>query len=124
MGPQEREKFKQKLLDEKHAILNKGMLKSKEGLSVASEDLPDEADLANNIIQQEVSFNIREMELNKLRLIEEALNKIESGTYGQCDECDSEIKHKRLENQPWANLCLAHAEEKEREISKQHAKSA
>ena len=112
------EKFKKKqkesLLNIKNQIINNGLLKSKEGLEISSEDLPDETDLANSVINQQIIFNMRSRELNKLRLIEAALSRIENGEYGCCDECDEEIPAKRLENQPWATLCIFHAEEKER----------
>ena len=112
------EKFKKKqkesLLNIKNQIINNGLLKSKEGLEISSEDLPDETDLANSVINQQIIFNMRSRELNKLRLIEAALARIDNGEYGCCDECDEEIPAKRLENQPWATLCIFHAEEKER----------
>ena len=46
-----------------------------------------------------------------------ALEKISDGSYGHCEDCEEEISFKRLENQPWAELCITHAEEKEREES-------
>ena len=109
-----RKKQKESLLNIKNQIINNGLLKSKEGLEISSEDLPDETDLANSVINQQIIFNMRSRELNKLRLIEAALSRIENGEYGCCDECDEEIPAKRLENQPWATLCIFHAEEKER----------
>jgi DnaK suppressor protein len=112
------EKYKENLIRAKGQILNGGIIKSSEGLSIATEDLPDEADLANNVINQEISFNMRSREFNKLRRIEEALQRIEMGSFGKCEECDEEIKSKRLENQPWATLCITHAEEEERELNK------
>jgi DnaK suppressor protein len=118
MKPADVEKSKKKLLHMKATILNGGLLKSTEELHISSDDLPDETDLANNVIQQNVSFSIRSRELQKLRMIEVALQKIEEGTYGLCDDCDEEIEAARLNNQPWANLCIIHAEEREREVSK------
>ncbi len=112
------EKYKAHLLKIKNQILNGGILKSSEDLSIATEDLPDEGDIATNVISQELSFNMRQRELHKLREIEGALNRIEEGTFGTCEECDDEIKAKRLQNQPWTTLCITHAEEKERELNK------
>jgi DnaK suppressor protein len=106
------------LLALKTKILNSSLLKSNEDLIVAQDDLPDEGDLASVVINQEVSFEIRNREFEKLRAIETALAKIENGTYGICEECDEKIKTKRLEKQPWATLCINHAEEQEREKEK------
>ena len=118
MKKSEIEEYKGKLLRMKNQILNGGLIKSSEGLTISSEDLPDEADLANNVINQEISFNMRSREFKKLRSIEEALHRIEGGAFGKCEECDEEIKSKRLENQPWTTLCITHAEERERELNK------
>ncbi len=112
------EKFKELLLKLKMQILNGGILRSNDDLTVSSDDLSDEADLASSVINQQVTFNMRHRELEKLKAIDEALYKIENGTYGHCEECDEEIFEKRLENQPWTVLCITHAEEKERENNK------
>lgn len=112
------EKLKNHLLQLKTQILNGGILRSVEDLTVSSDDLADEADLATNVINQQVSFSMRQRELSKLRSIEEALYRVEEGTYGYCEECDEEIGEKRLMNQPWTTLCITHAEEQEREQMK------
>ena len=111
-------KQRELLLSLRAEILNSGILKSKEDLTVTSDDLADEGDLASVVVTQEISFEIRNREFEKLRAIENALGKIENGTYGLCEECDEKIKDKRLEKQPWAILCITHAEEKERELGK------
>ena len=107
--------YKNILLKMKAQILSGGYLKSNNDLQISSDDLPDEADLATNVISQQISFSIRQRELQKLRQIEEALERIEDGTYGHCEECDEEISEKRLQTQPWATLCISHAEERERQ---------
>ncbi|MBC7430309.1 MAG: TraR/DksA family transcriptional regulator [Bacteriovorax sp.] len=112
------EKFKALLLQAKIKIMNGGILRSTEDLQVSSDDLSDEADLATSVINQQVTFNMRQRELVKLKAIDEALYKVEQGTYGHCEECDEGIGEKRLENQPWTFLCITHAEELERENQK------
>ena len=109
------DEFKKILLQQKTQIINSGILRSTEDLHVSAEDLPDEADLANSVINQQVTFNMRQRELAKLRQIEEALHRIDDGNYGHCDECDEYIGDKRLKNQPWTTLCITHAEERERD---------
>jgi DnaK suppressor protein len=112
------EKFKALLLQTKIKIMNGGILRSIEDLQVSSDDLSDEADLATSVINQQVTFNMRQRELVKLKAIDEALYKVDQGTYGHCEECDEGIGEKRLENQPWTSLCITHAEELERENMK------
>ncbi len=43
------------------------------------------------------------------KAIEDALEKMESGTYGVCEECGEEIPFDRLEANPSARTCVAHA---------------
>ena len=112
------EKFKSLLLQAKIKIMNSGILRSIEDLTVSTDDLSDEADLASSVITQQVTFNMRQRELGKLKAIDEALWRIEQGSYGHCEECDETIGEKRLENQPWTTLCITHAEEQERESQK------
>lgn len=112
------EEFKHILLARKKQIMNLGLLNSKEDLHISTDDLADEADLASSVINQQVTFNIRKREIEQLRSIEMALQRIEDRTYGDCEECGEFIGKKRLTNQPWATLCIVHAEEREREQRK------
>lgn len=109
------EHFKQLLLKHRQQIMNLGLLNKSEDLHVSEEDLSDETDLASSLIQQQINCTIRDREYIKLKRIDAALDRVNEGTYGHCEECDEEIAHKRLENQPWAELCIQHAEERERE---------
>lgn len=117
MDKKKLEQFKSLLLKHRQQILNGGMVTRSEDLHISEEDLSDESDLATSMIQQQLSCTMRDRELLKLRRIDMALEKVEDGTYGHCEDCDEEIGMKRLENQPWAELCIVHAEEKEREES-------
>ncbi len=117
MDKKKTEQFKELLLKHRQQILNVGLLNRSEDLHVSEEDLSDETDLASSLIQQQLNCTIREREYTKLRRIDAALEKISDGTFGHCEECEEEIGMKRLENQPWSELCITHAEEKEREES-------
>lgn len=115
MDQKKLEHYKALLLSHRQQILNSGLLNQSEDLHVKEEDLADETDLASSLIQQQISCTIRDREFVKLRKIDLALDRIQEGTYGHCEECEEEINSKRLENQPWADLCIQHAEERERE---------
>jgi DnaK suppressor protein len=118
MTKAELDKHKKKLMQLRRDILNGGLLKASEELHVSTDDLADETDLASSVIHQNISFSIRNRELLKLRQVESAIQRIDDGHYGVCEECDEEIEEVRLRNQPWTNLCIIHAEEREREGSK------
>ena len=119
MNPKKLDYFRKKLMDARNKILNSGVFQDHEDLHIATEDLSDEADLASSTINQQVSLSIRERELQKLRLIDAALARVEDGSFGVCLESGDQIEEKRLENQPWAEYCLEVAEERERE-DRQH----
>jgi DnaK suppressor protein len=53
-----------------------------------------------------VNMRLNHMDYAQLRLIEEALERIESGDYGTCLSCDGEIPDKRLTALPWAKYCI------------------
>lgn len=74
----------------------------------------DEIDVLS--VQKEQSLNARLDQRNLLFLkkVEEAKQKIIDGTYGTCEECESEISQKRLQARPTAVLCIDCQEEKER----------
>jgi len=114
MDKKKLDQFKALLLKHRQQILNGGLLNNSEDLHISEEDLSDETDLATSMINQQISCSIRDREIFKLRRIDQALERVQDGTYGHCEECDDEIGMKRLENQPWSELCIVHAEEKER----------
>ena len=107
--------IKTRLLRTKNTILNRGFLRLGDDLRISPDDLPSETDMASRAINQQIIFNIRERELQKLRAIEDALYRIEKANFGLCEECDQPIGKKRLLTSPWTTLCIAHAEEFERE---------
>lgn len=115
MDQKKLEHFKNLLLKQRQQILNSGMMNNSEDLHISEEDLADEADLASHMVHQQISCSIKERELGKLRRIDMALERVNDGSFGHCEECSEEIGIKRLENQPWVELCIVHAEEKERE---------
>ena len=118
MTKKQLEELKKDLIQMKSDILNGGFQAKKEDLHVSSDDLSDDGDLANSVVEQQVSFSMRQREIEKLRLIDQALHRIEEGTYGECDDCGEPIGFKRLKNQPFTELCITHAEEAEREQSR------
>jgi len=46
------------------------------------------------------------MERKQLRLVEEAIQRIDRGEYGHCLNCGKEIPDKRKEVEPWARFCV------------------
>ena len=58
-----------------------------------------------------VSMRLNHLEYSQLRLIHEALDRLESGDYGTCLGCEENIPAKRLTALPWAKYCVPCQEE-------------
>jgi DnaK suppressor protein len=57
-------------------------------------------------LDRELGISLMEMRNKRRQLIDEALARLEEGTYGLCDECGVEINEKRLAAVPFAKLCV------------------
>src|ERR1041385_9481781 len=66
----------------------------------------DPADKASNSYTKELLFSQSTNERNTLRLIEEALDRIEEGSFGECINCGNDIQPKRLDAIPWTPHCI------------------
>jgi len=64
------------------------------------------ADVGSDNNEREKSFMVASIEGNLLNELDEALRRIENGTYGICEMCNSPIHPQRLEAIPYARLCL------------------
>jgi DnaK suppressor protein len=64
------------------------------------------AELGSENYEQEFSLSLMETEEDTLGLIELALERIESGQYGQCVECDGTISKTRLNALPYTPVCI------------------
>ena len=115
MKAQELANFKRKLLEMRRELLGQ-MEKNKVYSKEMGEDgIPDSGDVAAYSYSKEVLMGLGENERNKLRLVEEALNKIEEGFFGVCERCESSIPVKRLELLPFTRYCVRCQSELEKE---------
>ena len=74
-------------------------------------------DLNEHWEDQAISYRQNDMRKNlmaearqSLTYVENALSRIENGTYGECEVCGEQIEEQRLEALPYATLCMEHAE--------------
>ena len=70
------------------------------------EQAQDMVDRATSAYTREFAFSLSESDRKALLLIEQALLRIEQGTYGVCVHCQGVVQEKRLEAVPWARHCL------------------
>ncbi|MBX3350291.1 MAG: RNA polymerase-binding protein DksA [Nitrospira sp.] len=70
------------------------------------ETFPDVSDQASAEVDQGFSMRIRDRERKLLKKIDEALDRMNTETYGICEGCGGEIPYKRLKARPVTTLCI------------------
>ena len=66
----------------------------------------DPADMAANAYTKELLISMSANDRKLLTLIDEALERVEAGEYGECVNCAEPVQEKRLDAVPWARYCL------------------
>ena len=74
----------------------------------------DVIDAAYDTAQDEINSQLAEVESRELASIENALERMKEGTYGQCEVCSCRIPLARLEALPYATMCIGCQRELER----------
>jgi DnaK suppressor protein len=77
-------------------------------------NFPDPNDRATQESEFSLELRTRDRERKLIRKIDEAIKRIEDGSYGYCNETGEEIGIKRLEARPVATLCVEAQERRER----------
>jgi len=72
------------------------------------------ADMATDNYDREFSLSLATNEQKVLNRIDEALEKIENSTFGQCELCEKKISKVRLKVVPYAELCVPCQEKQEK----------
>lgn len=114
MTKEQLENFRAMLTAKRDEIVRRAEQTLEEDMTLDSDDLPDEMDLASSEYLQAFTFRLRGREKNLLDKIQKALDRIDAGTFGTCEECDEAISIKRLEARPETTLCIRCKEEQER----------
>lgn len=75
----------------------------------------DEVDIVSNEKENQMDFRLKARNAIYLKKVRKSLQRIEDGTFGECEDCGEEISHSRLVARPTADLCIACKEAEERE---------
>lgn len=105
MNPKQVEYFRQKLVSWREELIEE----SRETISNLREevrDVGDEAERATRETENSLELRTRDRYRKLIKKIDQALNRIEDGEYGFCEETGEEIGLARLEARPIATLCL------------------
>lgn len=107
------EHYKKKLLEKKAELFQTVSKTEQYGREADEDATQDIADKAANSYTKEFLFSQSSNERTILQLVNEALERIESGKFGYCVACENEIQQKRLEAVPWTRHCISCQEKQE-----------
>jgi DnaK suppressor protein len=102
------DELKRMLIERQREIMNEVQGKIRDVRAEASDkdhDVVDPGETAEVDIQEDIEFALIQMKAETLNKINEALARLEEGTYGHCFECGEEIAQPRLRALPFAVRC-------------------
>lgn len=97
--------FEKKLKEMMNEILSEAE-KTLSGMTDNYSNYPDPTDRASVESDRNFELRIRDRERRLLAKIQEALARIEDGSFGICEECGEDISIKRIEARPVTTLCI------------------
>jgi RNA polymerase-binding protein DksA len=120
------ENFKTVLINRKNRILGNVSQMQGEVLKHSRQDSSGDlstipfhlADIGTDNYEQEFTLGLIENEEEELKEIDTALDKIDRGTFGLCEECQASIPHERLRAIPYARLCAVCKQKEEKKVEK------
>lgn len=113
MNERQREYFRNKLLVWKEDILKEAQ-ETLQHLQDENQNHPDLADRASSETDRAIELRARDRQRKLIAKIDAALQRIEDGTYGYCEETGEPISLRRLEARPIATLSIEAQERHER----------
>ncbi len=113
MNPRQRAYFRAKLANWKSDILREAR-ETLEHLAEESANHPDLADRASSETDRAIELRARDRQRKLISKIDAALQRLDDGTYGFCEETGEPISLKRLDARPIATLSLEAQERHER----------
>ncbi len=103
-----------RLKDRRQYLLKEVRHRLKEFKNSGTDRLSDTADIASNMIDEQIVMSIAQGEAKEIEQIDSALEKIKKGRYGNCENCGKSINKQRLMAIPFVKLCIKCKEDEER----------
>jgi DnaK suppressor protein len=99
-------KYKDALLSKRSEIVGTGGMKPLQTSMENNTRQGDLADQASGNNEVHIQLKLKQTDAKILQAIEEALARIEKGTYGICRDCGEPIAEARLNAIPWTRVCI------------------
>src|SRR5204862_4176392 len=99
--------FKDALLKKRTEILGTGGIKPLQASMENNTRQGDMADQASGNNEVHIALKLKQTDAKILQAIEEALSRIDKGSYGICRDCGEKIAPARLNAIPWTRVCIS-----------------
>lgn len=106
MNKKQLEKYKRQLEDKRTELLTRVRAARASEQAGPSENVPDLGDRALSTTTRDLKYRLTGGERDILKRIDDALDRIESETYGECLNCGKKVQQGRLSAVPWARHCI------------------
>lgn len=100
------EKYRKRLLAKQEELIHDLRRNREVTEETVDEQAQDMVDRATSAYTREFAFSLSESDRRTLLLIDQALLRLDQGTYGVCVHCQGHVQEKRLEAVPWARHCI------------------
>jgi DnaK suppressor protein len=107
--PQDQGQFdalRSRLLEQRREMYDLYNQDIRAGQESADDGTEDIVDRANNHYNRELMFSLSDTERQRLLQIEDALRRMDEGSYGRCANCAGPINPLRLDAVPWTRFCI------------------
>ena len=101
------QQFKDALLRKRGEIVGTGGLKPLQASMENNTRQGDMADQASGNNEVHIQLKLKQTDAKILQAIEEALGRIDKGSYGVCRDCGESIADARLKAIPWTRVCIS-----------------
>jgi len=114
MEPELAERFRKRLLQIREEIVGQLRQRGVSAQEIGQDGIQDIGDESVTISNRHLLMSLSQNERAKLMEVDEALDRIENGNFGICEECEEPIPLKRLEVMPDARYCIRCQEDLEK----------
>jgi DnaK suppressor protein len=106
MNKRQVEKYRKLLLAKRQELLDRVRAARTSEHESDDKEAPDLGDRALSTVIRDLSYQLSSTERDILRRIDDALDRMEQGSYGACVECGKKVQIGRLDAVPWARHCI------------------
>jgi len=93
------------ILEDRRREIHEKLRSLREGIPMETPDVRDAEEQSVDDFVREVDLALMQMKTETLKKIDQAIFRLDEGTYGRCEDCDAEIPPARLRALPFAALC-------------------